>query len=381
MEEELLLIPGPTMVPAAVRAAVGRQMINHRGPSFAELYREIQAGLRLLFGTAEDVLVFPSAGTGVMESAVVNLFSPGDTVLACVMGEFGERFARIAEAFGLRVERLVVPPGHAVAAELLAERLGAEPPGRFRGVLLTHNETSTGVLLDLAAVARVVREAGALVVVDGVSSVGGVEVDCDGWGVDLLVTASQKALMTPPGLGFAAVSRRAWEAVEAARLPRYYWDYRQARRAGEKGQTPYTPAVALWFGLREALRLLEGEGLPAVHARHRRLAGAFRAGARALGLRLLAEDAVASPLVTAVEVPEGIEAAALIRTLRDRHGVVVAGGQGALAGRIFRVAHMGATREEHVLRALAALGEALAALGWGGRPAEGRRAAEEALTA
>ncbi len=381
MDEELLLIPGPTMVPAAVRAAVGRRMINHRGPSFTQLYREVQAGLRRVLGTAEDVLVFPSAGTGVMESAVVNLFSPGDRVLACVMGEFGERFARIAEAFGLRVERLVVPPGRAVTAELLAERLGAEPAGGFRGVLLTHNETSTGVLLDLAAATRVAREAGALVVVDGVSSAGGVEVDCDGWGVDVLVTASQKALMTPPGLGLVAVSRRAWEAVEAARLPRYYWDYRQARRSGEKGQTPYTPAVALWFGLREALRLLEEEGLPAVYARHRRLAGAFRAGIRALGLGLLAEDAVASPLVTAVEVPPGIEAAALIRRLRERFGVVVAGGQGELAGRIFRVAHMGAAREEHVLRALAALGETLADLGWTKGPAEGRRAAEEALSA
>lgn len=381
MDDELLLIPGPTMVPPEVRAAVGRQMINHRGPSFIELYREVQGGLRRVFGTGSDVLVFPSAGTGVMESAVVNLFSPGDRVLVGVMGEFGERFARIAEAFGLSVERLEVPPGAAVTAELLAERLDGREAGHFRGVLLTHNETSTGVLLDLEAASAVVGRYGALLVVDGVSSVGGVEVEFDRWGVDVLVTASQKALMTPPGLGLVAVSPRAWEAVEAARLPRFYWDYRQARRAAEKGQTPYTPAVALWFGLRSALRLMEEEGLPAVYARHRRLAAAFRAGVRALGLTLLADDAVASPLVTAVEVPAGLEAAAIIRALRERHRVVVAGGQGPLAGRIFRVAHMGAAREEDVLRALAALGDVLASLGWGSAPAEGRRAAEEVLSA
>ncbi len=381
MDEELLLIPGPTPVPALVRQAVGQQMINHRGPGFTRLYQDVQRGLRMVFGADDDILVFPSAGTGVMEAAVVNLFSPGDRVLVGVMGEFGERFASIAEAFGLRADRLEVEPGQAVTAAALAERLDAAGSDPYKAVLVTHNETSTGVALDLESVARTVKARGVLLVVDGVSSVGGIEARCAAWGVDVMVTASQKALMTPPGLGLAYVSSAAWEAVEAARLPRFYWDFRKARAAGQKGQTPYTPAVGLWYGLRAALAQIAEEGLENIYRRHRLMAEAFRVGVRAMGLELLAGDAVASPVVTAVKVPAGLEAARIIKELREVHRVVVAGGQGPLAGKIFRVAHMGAVRPEHLLTALTAIEKTLAAQGHPVAPGSGAQAAARVLGA
>lgn len=379
--EDLLLIPGPTQVLPEVRSAVSRQMINHRGPSFTRLYQEIQQGLKPVFGSAEDILIFPSAGTGVMESAVVNLFSPGDRVLVGVMGEFGERFAKIAETFGLQVDRLSVPAGEAVTAGQVAERMEQAGAGAYKAVLVTHNETSTGVTLDLKAVAAAAKTRGALLVVDAVSSLGGIEVRCDEWGVDVLVTSSQKALMTPPGLGLAYVAPSAWPVVEQARLPRFYWDYRKARASGAKGQTPYTPAVGLWFGLREALRLIHAEGLENVYRRHRAMARAFRAGVRALGLELLALEACASPVVTAVKVPEGVDASRLSKTLREVHHVIVAGGQGALQGKIFRVAHMGAARSEQLFTALEAIEEALADQGFPVPQGAGSKAAREVYAA
>lgn len=379
--DELLLIPGPTQVPPEVREAASRQMINHRGPGFTRLYQEIQQDLRPVFGSEQDILIFPSAGTGVMESAIVNLFSPGDRVLAGVMGEFGERFVAIAKAFGLEVDRLDAEAGRAITAEALAERLDAEGPGRYRAVLVTHNETSTGVTLDLERVARAVKARGPLLVVDGVSSVGGIELRCAEWGVDVIVTSSQKAFMTPPGLGFVYVSPAAWEAVEQARLPRFYWDYRKARKSAEKGQTPYTPAVGLWFGLREALTLIHSEGLDNIYRRHRAMAAAFRAGARALGLELLAPDEVASPVVTAVNMPAGMEAGPLIKSLREGHGVIVAGGQGPLSGKIFRVAHMGAARPQQMVRVLEAAEAAFNALGFPAPKGAGAEAARQVLAA
>lgn len=377
--DDLLMIPGPTQVPEAVRLAVSRQMINHRGPLFTTLYNEIQPRLRRLFGSRDDILIFPSAGTGVMESAIVNLFSPGDRVLACVMGEFGERFARIAEVFGLQVDRLVTEAGKACTAEMVAERLDAQPKGVYKGVLVTHNETSTAVTIELEAVAREVKGRGLLLAVDAVSSVGGIEVRCDEWGIDVLVTSSQKALMTPPGLGLVYVNPQAWPVVEGAKLPRFYWDYRKARASAAKSQTPYTPAVGLWFGLSVALRMIEDEGLAAVYRRHQVMGRAFRAGVGALGLRLLADESSASPVVTAVCVPEGLDGSAFIRELREKHRLVVAGGQGALSGKIFRVAHMGAVTGEQLIEALRIIGRALSGHGLAADPEAGAAAARNVL--
>lgn len=361
--EPLLLIPGPTPVPPAVREALAQPMINHRGPAFTALYRRVTRRLQPIFGTQEEVLIFPGSGTGAMEAAVANLFSPGDRVIVLVAGAFGERFAAIAEAFGLAVDRLEVPWGQVVPPERLRERLLTYPPGEVRGVFITHNETSTGALSPVAELARVVhQEAGALVVVDSVSGLGGAPVEMDRWGIDCLVSASQKCLMSPPGLALMALSPTAWQAAERARLPRSYWDVREARRFGEKGETPYTPAVSLWFALDRALDLMEAEGLEAIYARHRRMGAMVRAGARVLGLEVLAPEPHASPTVTCLVLPAGLDPVIVRQALRAR-GVEVAGGQGALKGKAIRIAHMGATQPDDLLVALSALGEVLRELG------------------
>nr|MBO2486599.1 aminotransferase [Bacillota bacterium] len=376
--EPLLLIPGPTPVPPAVREALAQPLIGHRGPAFVELYRRVTRRLKPLFGTEQEVLIFPGSGTGAMEAAVVNLFSPGDRVIVLVAGAFGERFAAIAEAFGLAVDRLEAPWGQVVPPERLRERLLTYPPGEVRGVFITHNETSTGALSPLEELVRVARqESGALVVVDSVSGLGGTPVAMDRLGIDCVVTASQKCLMSPPGLALLALSPSAWQATERARLPRSYWDVQEARRFGEQGETPYTPAVSLWFALDRALDLIEAEGLEQVYARHRRMGAMVRAGGRALGLEVLAPEAHASPTVTCLLLPEGLDAGAVRRALRAR-GVEVAGGQGALKSRAIRIAHMGAIQPEHLLQGLLALGEVLRDQGLAVSPEEAVAAAEAA---
>lgn len=364
-EDELLMIPGPTPVPREIRQAASRPLINHRGPKFVSLYRDIEAGLRPLFGTKEGtILVFPASGTGVMESAIVNLFSPGDRVVVGVMGEFGHRFAEIARAFGVNTEELHVPWGEAIGPDTLRAYLAGHDPATLAGVILTQNETSTGVTLDLAALGPVVKEFGLLLVVDAVSAFGGIPMRMDEWGVDVVVTASQKALMSPPGLGIVAVAPGAWTAVEKARLPRYYWDYRAARKFGERGETPYTPAVSLWYALQAGLKRIAATGLEATFTSHRRRGAMLRAGVRALGLEtLVKDDAIASPTVTAVLVPPGVDGSKVLARLRDEKKIVAAGGQGQLKGKIWRFAHMGAVSEEDVITALNGLEEVLIAEG------------------
>ena len=373
--KDLLLLPGPTEVPERVARAGSRPMINHRSPAFSELYESIQRGLKPIFGTEEPIYLLPSSGTGALEAAVVNLFSPGDRILVGVMGAFGKRFADISEAYGLQVDRLEVEWGKLLEADSLAAKLAEAGPGTYKGVLVTHNETSTGVLLRLAEIGRVVREYGALLVVDAVSGLGGAEIRMDEWGVDAVVTASQKALMTPPGLGFIAVSRRAWEAVEQARLPRYYWDLRQYAKFAEKNQTPATPPVSLMYALAEALDMIGEEGLPNVYRRHWLMTRMVRAGMRALGFEMLAEDRYCSPTVTAIRVPEDLEASRLTATLRDRYGVTVAAGQGHLKGKIFRVGHMGSIHPGDLFNFLGIMERCLTDLGRTGLAGRGVAAA------
>lgn len=383
LEDELLLIPGPTPVPREVRLAAAKPLINHRGPKFTSLYRQIEAGLRPLFGTENGtILIFPASGTGAMESAIVNLFSPGDRVVVGVMGEFGHRFAEIARAFGLQAEELEAPWGTAITPELLRNYLASHDPAGIAGVILTQNETSTGVTLDLATLGPVVKEFGPLLVVDAVSAFGGIPMQMDAWGVDVVVTASQKALMCPPGLGLVAISKAAWPAVEKARLPRYYWDYRAARKFGERGETPYTPAVSLWFALQAGLERIAATGLEATYASHRRRAAMVRAGLRSLGLELLVvEESIASPTVTAVRVPAGVDGSRVLARLRDDKKVVAAGGQGQLKGKIWRFAHMGAIDETALLTALNALEDVLREEGFTAAPAGvAVKAAQEAAT-
>jgi len=341
MKEKILFLPGPTPVPSRVVRAMSAPLIGHRNKAFSELYGRVQEGLRYVFRTENDVFVFPAAGTGAMEAAVVNLLSPGDRILVAVMGAFGERFVDIATAFGAEVETIEVPWGQAPDAELIAERLRADKGGRIKAVFVTHNETSTGVTLDLQGIAAAVAPHPALLVVDAVSSLGAIDLRMDEWGIDVVVTGSQKALMLPPGLSFCAVGPKAWEAVEKARMPRFYWDLRSYRKSAEKGQTPYTPAVSLWFGLAEALRMIQEEGLEAIQERHAVMGRMTRAGGQALGLKLLADPRVASNTVTAFQAPEGIKPGEIRRIMMDRYNMELAGGQKQLKDTVFRIGHLG----------------------------------------
>jgi len=333
-------------------------MINHRGPEFKALLAEIIAGLRPIFGTTGDIFIFPASGTGGMEAAIVNTLSPGDRVLAVSTGYFGDRFARIATDFGADVVHLTFPWGQAAAPEVVCSRLQADP--QIKAVLLTHNETSTGVTNDVQAIATAIRKMGQdaerpLLIVDAISSFAALPLLADEWQVDIVVACSQKALMLPPGLAILSVSPRAWEAHSRARMPRHYWDFTAAKRSLEKGQTPYTPAISLLYGLAESLKMIHQEGLEAVYARHRRIGAMTRDGVRNLGLSLLADPAHVSDTVTAVMVPEGLDGKLLVSRLRQEHNVVVAGGQGPLEGKIFRIGHLGWVQESDILAVLQAL--------------------------
>ena len=356
-----LRVPGPTPIPTRVQRAMEAPMINHRGPEFKALLRELEEGLKWGFGTSHDLLIYAASGTGGMESAVANLISPGERVLAVTMGAFGDRFADLAEAFGAQVVRYALPWGEAADPEDLDAILAREDD--VHTVLLTHNETSTGVTNPLEALASVIKQRGRLLVLDGVSSIGSIELPVDAWGVDVAITASQKGWMVPPGLTMLSVSPAAWERQAAVTGPRFYFDWTRARKMQAEGATYSTPAVGLMFGLREALLAMREEGLPAIYRRHLRIAAAFRAAARALGLTLLAHPDVASPTVTAVHLPPALQGASakdLFRTWRERYRLVLATGQGPLKDRIFRIGHLGAVYEDDVAATVSALERGLA---------------------
>lgn len=378
-EPELLMIPGPTKVPPRVLQAMHAQMINHRGPAFSALFDEVIDGLKRVFRTGGDVVIFPCAGTGIMEAAVVNVLSPGDRVLVCVMGAFGERFANIARAFGAEVERLEVEWGFAVTPSQVEERLKGPDGDAIKAVFVTHNETSTGVTLDLQGVSRVVKEHPALLVVDAVSSLGAIPLEMDEWGVDVVVVGSQKALMLPPGLGVIALSEAARSRLEKATMPRFYWDVRPYLNMLSKQQTPYTPAVSLWYGLRESLRMIHEEGIENSWSRHRLIGEMARAGVRALGLELLAPPEVASNTVTAIKAPSGMDPAKIRRTVLQKYGVVLAGGQGKLTDSVFRIGHLGWVYPSDILVTLSAIERALTDNGYPVQSGAGVTAAQSVL--
>jgi aspartate aminotransferase-like enzyme len=358
--EPNLRIPGPTPLPPSVREAGARQMINHRGPEFAALLARVVGGMKPYFGTVGDPVVLTAAGTGGLEAAVVNTLSPGDRILAVSIGAFGDRFAKIAEVYGAAVTRLEVEWGRAATPAALRDAL-TRAPAPVRAVLLTHNETSTGVINPIGALAAVVREVApeALILVDSVSALGASPFEMDAWGVDVVVTGSQKAWMAAPGLAMVACSERAWAAAETARMPRFYLDLRRHRDSAADGQTPWTPALAVLFQVDEGLRLMEAEGQAAVFARHRACAEAAREGLLALGFALLADAADASPTVTAARIPDGMDWKAVNAELR-RRGVVLAGGQGKLTGKILRLGHLGFVTVAEVEAAVTTIGEVLA---------------------
>ncbi len=360
---QYLLIPGPTPLPDEVLAASAGQMIGHRTKAFAQLLADTLDAAKRVLLTRNAVLPFAASGTGGLEAAVVNLFSPGDSVVAVCGGAFGDRFADIAQAFGVRVNRVEVPWGEAVDPEAVRTALRGTPAAR--AVLVAHSETSTGVRNDLGAIASVVRESPAMMVVDAVSSAGAIELRTDEWGVDVVITASQKALMAPPGIALVGLSSRAWEAAGSARLPRFYWSFEQARAelGDREAYTPFTPAISVAYALRAGLRMVEAEGLEARWERHRRTARAVRAGVRALGLRVVPREEDASEAVTAVWVPEGVDVKDLLGRLSAEHGVVLAGGPGRMRGKIFRFGHLGWVPDEAVLAGLRALEAVLPKVG------------------
>src|SRR6266480_2098532 len=336
-----LRIPGPIPVPPAVLAELARPVINHRGPEFAAILQRVTARLQYVFQTTSPILTFPASGTGGQECALVNLFSPGEHVVAITIGHFGNRFAQIAERYGLQVSRIAFPWGETADPAIIETRLHELAP--YRGVLLTHNETSTGVTNAIQTLTALIRRNNpdALIVVDAVSSLGCIPFEMDAWGIDVAFTASQKGLLCPPGLMMLAAGPRAWEANVQASLPHFYFDWARAQRSLERGQHPVTPPVSLFYALDLALELLLAEGLEAIFVRHRHLGEYVRRHVRAIGLHLLADPAHASNTVTAMCVPEGIDAKVLVNTIRERDQVVLAGGQEHLAGKILRIAYMG----------------------------------------
>ena len=352
--EPNLRIPGPTALPASVREAGARQMINHRGPEFAAMLGRILDGMKPYFGTTNDIAMLSCAGSGGLEAAVVNTMSPGDKVVGVSIGSFGDRFAKIAKTYGADVTKLEAEWGYAAAADEVREVLRANPG--TKAVLLTHNETSTGVMNPIAGLAAAVRAEApdALILVDSVSGLGAVPFEMDEWGVDLVVTGSQKAWMSAPGLAMIAASPRAWAAMETSTMPRFYLDLRAHRDSHANGQTPWTPAIAVVYQVDEGLRLMAAEGKAGVFARHEACAAASRAGLEALGFELFADPAVASKTVTAANVPEDLDWKAFNGEVK-RRGVVLAGGQGKLTGKIFRLGHLGSVTLEEILGAISTL--------------------------
>lgn len=357
-EKRYLMTPGPTPAPPQVLAALAAPVIHHRARDYRELFEELLGRLQEVFQTRTDVLVYTCSGTGGMESAIANLCSPGERVLVVSAGYFGERFGEIARAYGCDVLELRYGWGETPSADDLRARIDETAPSV---VLMTQSETSTGVVCDVQALSAAAGDA--LVVCDAISSLGAVPLETDAWGVDVVVSGSQKALMTPPGLAVVSVSESAWQKSKAAGLPRYYFEWERVRTAQSKFDAAFTPAVSLVGGLNVALGLILEEGLEAAFERHLRLGRACREGIKAMGLELFSPDEDRSAVVTAVSVPEEIDSGELVATIRDRFGITLAPGQGPLKGRIFRIGHIGYYDIFDITTALAGIELALAEMG------------------
>jgi aspartate aminotransferase-like enzyme len=356
--KQYLFTPGPTPVPPEVLAAVGAPVVHHRSPDFRPVYERVLTRLREVCRTESDVLLFGASGTGAFESAVANLVTPGEPHLVVSAGNFGERWVSMITAYGAEVDVLRYAWGETPDADDLRARLAER---QAQAVWLVQSETSTGVVADVRALAAAAKDAGALVVVDAVSSLGAVPCETDAWGLDVVVSGSQKALMAPPGLGLAAVSEAALAATGSS--PRFYFDWERTRRAQQKLDAPFTPPVSLVAGLDVALELLLEEGLEAAFERHVRLGRAARAGVKALGLELFSPDEDRSAVVTAVRAPAGLDSSDVVRSLRDRFGITIANGQGDLKGKIFRLGHIGWFDVFDITTQIAAVELVLAELG------------------
>ncbi len=360
-----LRLPGPTPVPDDVVQAMSKPMIDHRGVQFADMLKRITANLKRAFQTQNDVFVLTSSGTGAMETAVVNTLSPGERVLAVTVGNFGDRFSKIASTYGASVNQLKFPDGEAADPEQIRQALKDDPA--ITAVLVTHNETSTGITNDLETIAHIVKkDFNKLILVDAISSLGSIKLPVDEWDLDVVVAGSQKGWMCPPGLAMISFSKRAWDAYANSKMPKFYFDIMEAKKSLDKGQTPWTPAISLMYGLDYALQKMLAKGdMQAVYAFHEEMAKYTRDGLTKLGLKLVAKDEKhASNTVTAAYVPEGITDEALLSMLRDKYDVIAAEGRGILTGRVFRIGHMGHVTKEDLDDVFAALKDALPKLGY-----------------
>jgi len=362
MKKQYLLAPGPTPIPPEVLLEMAEPIVHHRAPAFQEIMEEVRDGLKYVFQTDQEVLVFASSGTGAMEGAVSNFTKRGDKAICVRGGKFGERWSEICEAFGVVPINIDVSWGQAVSVEEVKKALDANPD--VKGVYVQASETSTGVMHPVEELAALTKQReNTIIVVDAITALGVFDVPVDAWGLDIVVAGSQKAFMLPPGLAFATVSEKAWKLAESSDLSRYYFDYRKEAKGILKNQTAYTPAVSLLMGLRQVLKMMKEETLTNVFTRHAKLAAATRAGAIALGLSLFAPDSP-SNAVTAVKVPEGVDGGGITKTLREEYGVTIAGGQAHMKGKIFRIAHLGYADRFDVVTAMAALEMTLSRLGY-----------------
>jgi aspartate aminotransferase-like enzyme len=375
VKKKYLMTPGPTPVPAEVMLSMAGPMIHHRTPDFSAAFAAAIQGLKYVFQTEGDALLFACSGTGVMESAIANCFSAGDTVIVCRNGKFGDRQKQIAEVYGLNVVDLAYEWTEVVKPADVAAALAANPDAR--GVIVTQSETSSGVLNDVQAIGAITRDyPETVLIVDSITGIGAVECKTDEWGLDVVMTGSQKGLMLPPGLAACTVSEKAWRAYDRSTLPKYYFDWKKYAKNIEKDTTPFTPAVSLVLGLNVSLKMIQDEGLENTIARHSMLAEATRKGAEALGMKLFAPAEGRGSAVTPVWVPEGVDGKAIVKTMKDRYGVTIAGGQDDYAGKIIRIGHLGYFGEFDIITTLAALEMTLAGLGYEFERGAGISAAE-----
>jgi len=361
---ENLRVPGPTPLPEEVLKTLSRQMINHRSPEFKQIQENVITDLKKLFQTKNDIFLLTGSGTGGLEAGIVNTMSPGDKVLAVSIGVFGDRFATIAKKFGAEVIPLSFEWGRAADPDEVRKALKAEPG--IKAVLVTHNETSTGVTNDLKAISAVVKEADKLLVVDAISSLGSIDLPVDDWNIDIAITGSQKGWMVPPGMAMVSVSQKGWQAFAEATMPRFYWDFGKAKSYLEKGETPWTPGVSVIYGLEISLKMMLKEGLANIFARHARVAQAAREGIKSLGLSLFAEESHASNTVTSVAASNGLDTKVMLKLMREEEHVVLAGGQQKLDGKIFRLGHLGWVSEKDIEIVISALRKVLPKAGFKG---------------
>ncbi|MCC5652192.1 alanine--glyoxylate aminotransferase family protein [Nostoc sp. XA013] len=360
----MLMIPGPTPVPEAALLALAKHPIGHRTSEFSNILAEVTENLKWLHQTQSDVLTLNVSGTGAVEAGIINFLSPGDRILVGSNGKFGERWVEIGQAYGLNVEEVKVEWGKPLDPAAFAEKLQADTQKQIKAVIITHSETSTGVLNDLETINRHVKEHGeALIIVDAVTSLGAFNLPVDAWGLDIVASGSQKGYMIPPGLGFVSVSPKAWEAYKTAKLPKYYLDLGKYRKATAKNTTPFTPPVNLIVALHTTLRMMKEEGLESIFARHERLKNATRAAIQGLNLPLFAADSSASPAITAV-APQGIESDKIRSLMKKRFDIALAGGQDHLSNKIFRIGHLGFVSDRDILSCIASLEVTLAELGY-----------------